>query len=100
MEENIAILTRKGVLCSDPEECSDINIFKLEDDKVVEYENVKLEDKGYSNFISLLVNKDIKLLYMNTVGRELKKLLDKIGIQIKCKEEYADDKFINRFIFD
>lgn len=100
MRKNIAILTRKGSLCNNPEECSDINIFMLEGDKVVEYENIKCENKSYGNFISVLTDKDVRLLYMDTVGGEFKKLLEKMGVMIKCKHECGDDKFLNRFIFD
>lgn len=99
MNKIIAILTKKGLLSNGIQEDADLNIFKLEEDKVVGYEKVKLDNKEHSHFFSLLRSKKINLLYMDTLANDLKYLIEKFGITIRFKEECDDDKFLNAFIF-
>lgn len=99
MNKIIAILTRKGLLSNGIQEDADLNIFQLEEDKVVGYEKVKIDNKEHSHFFTLLRSKKINLLYMDTLANDLKHLVEKIGITIRFKEECDDDKFLNAFIF-
>ncbi len=99
MNKIIAILTKKGRLSSGIQEDADLNIFKLEEDKVIGYEKVKIENKEQSHFFSLLMNKKINLLYIDSLTNDLKNLMERFGITIRFKEECEDDKFLNAFIF-
>ncbi len=99
MNKIIAILTKKGLLSNGIQEDADLNIFELEEDKVVGYEKVKINNEENSYFFTLLRSKKINLLYMNTIANDLKYLIEKIGITIRFKEECDDDKFLNAFIF-
>lgn len=100
MKKIIAILTKKGKLCNDLQENSDMNIFQMEGSRVIGYENLKIENIDYDSFASLTKKKKIELLYMEAINEELKNMLRSIGVYTKCKDEYANDNFINRFIFD
>ena len=77
-----------------------MNIFNLEDDRVVGYENLKIENNEYKNFASLVKKKNINLLYMDTINEDLKKMLKKLGVYAKCKDDCMDDAFIGRFVFN
>ena len=98
MRKIFAVLTKKGHLSSQPLE-ADLNVFEMEEEQVVGYENIKINGGGYSQFLSLLKVKHINLLYMDSITDELKKLLDKTGITVRSKEESKEDKFLNTFIF-
>ena len=100
MKKKVAILTQKNSLSNDLQDNTNINIFDMEEDKVVEYENIKIEEKEYNQFSSLLSKKKINLLYLNTITNEFKNILEKLGIIVKVKDEFSDDKFIDQFIFD
>ena len=100
MRKKIAILTKKGSLSNEPKDNSDLNIFNLEDDKVVEFEKIKLGGDEYKHFSSILVNNNINLIYMGSVNNELRSNLTELGINIKCKNEWKNDNFINHFVFD
>jgi len=100
MKKTIAILTKKGRLIKDIEAGSDVNIFSLEDNKVIGYENVKIENNEYGHFTTLVKKKRVKLIYMDSINEQLKKILNKLGIGIKCKSECLNDRFLNRFVFD
>lgn len=95
----VAILTKRGMLCSDLQEDTDMNIFKLGNGKVIEYENVKLRNKEYQSFVEVLITKKINLLYMNDINKEFEKILKGVGCLSKSKENFDGDEFINRFIF-
>lgn len=99
MIKNIAIITEKGAPGKDIKENTQVNVFRLEGDKVVEYENIKLESNDNDYFSSLLKIKEISIIYIETINSELKKLLSMLGIGIKCKEEWDGDKFIEQFVF-
>lgn len=99
MVRTIAIITEKGVPCKGITENAQVNIFRMEDDKVLGYESVKLNDSDTDNFSKLLKIKEITLIYIETITNEMKRLLSKLGIGIKCKEEWDGDKFIEQFVF-
>lgn len=99
MVETIAILTEKGVPSKDLKENTLVNVFKLENGKVVEYESIRLEDSDKNNFSKLLKIKEITLVYIESINNELKNFFHMLGIKIKCKDEWEDDKFISQFVF-
>jgi hypothetical protein len=99
MKRIIAILTKKGALCDDLQKNTDVNIFKMEGGRVVEYENIKLADNAYQSFSLILTSKKISLIYMNHVGEELKKIAKKAGCVFKSREDFGDDEFIKQFVF-
>ncbi|MEA4916907.1 hypothetical protein [Proteiniphilum sp.] len=100
MKKIIAILTKKGRLMKDIETGSDVNIFKIENEKVVGYENLKIDSSEYGQFSSLVRDKSIKLIYMDSINEQLKRILNNHGIGIKCKSECSDDRFLDQFVFD
>lgn len=100
MKKTIAILTKKGRLTKDIEAGSDVNIFKMEDDRVIGYENFTIENDEYGQFSTFVKKKKIKLIYMDSINEQLKKLLNRLGINIICKSECLDDRFLDRFVFD
>lgn len=99
MIKTIAIITEKGVPGKDIKENTQLNVFRLKGGKVVEYENIKLESNDTDYFSKLLKVKEISMIYIETINGELKKLLGILGIGIKCKEDWAGDKFIEQFVF-
>lgn len=99
MDKIIAILTEKGSLSKEIQKDTMINVFIMEDEKVVGYESIRLENNDRDSLSILLKIKEISLIYIDTINNELRRLLNKLGIKIKCKEEWNDDKFINQFIF-
>lgn len=99
MNKIIAILTKKGLLSNGIQEDADLNIFKLEENKVVGYEKIKINDNESSDFFTLLRSKKINLLYLDTLANDIRNLIEKFGITIRFKEECDDDKFLNAFIF-
>lgn len=101
MEKVIAILTQKGSLSKGLQENTTVNLFKLNDDnKVMAVENVPLKETTHNYFSLLMSIKKVSLIYVDTISKELKLLLNRLGIKTKCKDEINDDKFINQFIFD
>lgn len=100
MKKTIAILTKKGRLSKDLQCNSDMSIFNVQDDRVVGYENLKIEHNEYAYFISLIKKKNINLLYMDSINEELKNMLKNVGVYTKCRNECADDIFIKHFLFD
>ncbi len=100
MKKVIAILTQKGALSSDIHYNTKVNIFKLEDEKVIEYESLKLDNNEYVHFSLLMKLKKVNLLYANTINNELKNMLKKSGIITKCKNEFTNDQFMEQFIFE
>lgn len=99
MNKIIAILTKKGLLSNGIQENADLNIFKMEEDRVVGFEKIKIENQEEHRFFSLLRSKNITLLYMDALTHDIKKIIEKIGITIRLKEECEEDKFLNTFIF-
>ena len=97
--KTIAIITDKGSPSKEIKENTLINVFQLEGDKVSGYESFKLESSDDSSFSMLLKLKKISLIYLDTLNNDLKRLLQMIGVNVKCKEEWADDDFINKFVF-
>jgi len=99
MRKKVAILTKQGTLCSDLQENTEMNIFALEGNRVVEYENIKLQNPEYGSFMDIVKIKKVTLLYMNNITEELKHLLTKAGCLLKLQNEFHEDEFINQFIF-
>lgn len=99
MVETIAILTEKGVPSKDLKKDTLVNVFRVEDGKVFEYESIKLEDNDSEHFSHLLKLKEITLIYIEAVNNELRRLLNMLGIKIKCKEDWENDEFIGQFVF-
>ena len=97
--KTIAIITEKGVPGKDIKENTQINVFKLEDDKVCSYESIKLNNNDHKEISLLLKLKEISLIYMDTINNELKRALSILGIGIKCKDDWEGDKFIEQFVF-
>lgn len=100
MKKIIAILTQKGLLSKGISNNTDLNIFEVEEnDKVIGYENIKVDNNEKIQVLNLLKSKKINLLYIDSIANDLKDLLEKIGITVRSKEEHENDKFINSFIF-
>lgn len=99
MVETIAIITEKGVPGKDIKENSLVNIFRLEDNKVFSYESLQLKSYDNESFFKMLRFKEISLIYIDSVNNELRRLLNKLNIRIKCKEDWSDDEFIKQFVF-
>ncbi|MDU1891130.1 MAG: hypothetical protein E6767_10595 [Dysgonomonas sp.] len=99
MIETIAILTDKGALSKDLKENTLINVFKLENGKVCEYESITLESTDKKSFSKLLELKRVTLIYIESINHELKHFFGMLGIKIKCKEDWEGDEFINQFVF-
>lgn len=99
MLKTIAIITEKGIPSKEIKENTLINVFSLDGDKVSGYESIKLERRDNNYFSRLLKLKKISLIYIDTINNDLRHLLHKVGIGIKCKEEWGDDLFIRQFIF-
>lgn len=99
MNKIIAILTKKGLLSNGLEENVDLNIFNLEEDRVVGFETIKVENKDQNYFFSLLKSKNITLLYLDVLANEIKKVIEKIGVTVRFKDECTEDEFLNTFIF-
>ncbi len=99
MRKKVAILTKQGTLCNDLQVNTEMNIFELEGNRVVEYENVKLQTPEYGSFLDMLKIKKVTLLYMNNITEELKHLLNKAGCLFKLQTDFHEDEFIKQFIF-
>lgn len=100
MKKIIAILTQKNTLSKGLQENTTVNLFKLENEKVTEVVKLDLDNTSENNFSLLMVIKDVSLIYADNISHSLKNILNKIGITTKCSDEFADDRFINQFIFD
>lgn len=99
MKQKVAILTQKGVLSKGLQENTTINIFELENDKIVGVENVLLEETSEVKFSFMMCLKQVSIIYTESITNSLKKVLQTIGISIKCKDELNDDQFIALFEF-
>ncbi len=99
MKKIIAVLTQKGSLSKGLQDDTTINLFKMDDEKVTEVENVRLEETSNSHFSLMMALKEVTLIYADTISHDLKRLLNKLGITTKCGDEIVDDRFINQFIF-
>ncbi|MFV0417819.1 MAG: hypothetical protein ACK5KT_03655 [Dysgonomonas sp.] len=97
--KTVAIITEKGIPGKDIKENTQINVFKLEDNKVRSYESIKLNNNDHKEFSMLLKLKEISLIYTDTITNELKRILNILGIGIKCKDDWEGDKFIEQFVF-
>jgi hypothetical protein len=100
MTETIAILTQKGALSKGIQNNTTVNIFELENDKVKGVETLKLENTEANYFSLLMTLKKVTLIYTDSISNDLKNVLNKIGINIKNKDELTNDRFISQFIFD
>jgi hypothetical protein len=99
MKRKIAILTQKGFLGKGIHEDTQINVFKLNDEKIYEYESVELKSNDKVSFTKLLKLKEISMVYIDTISEELENLLNILGITIKRKEDWGEDQFISQFVF-
>ncbi len=99
MIKTIAIIMDKGGPSKEIKEDTTVNIFRMKDDKVFSHESIKLDNNSNDHFSSLLKLKEISLIYMDTITNDLKYILSKLGIGIKCKDEWDNDKFISQFVF-
>lgn len=97
--KTVAIITEKGIPGKDIKENTLINVFKLDGEKVLGYENITLESNDNVKFSKLLKIKEITLIYIESINNDLKNLLEKLGISIKCKDEWEGDNFITQFVF-
>lgn len=100
MKRRIAVLTQKNSLSRGIQENTTVNVFELEDEKVVGVENIILETPTNNYFSLLMAMKEVCTVYMQTMSNDLRRLLETIGIKTKCADETDNDKFINQFIFD
>lgn len=100
MEKVIAVLTQKGSLSKGIQDNTTVNLFKLQDEKVTEFESIHLSNSENNHFSLLMVMKKVSLIYIDTISNDLKRLLEVVGIRTKCKDDTTDDMFINKFIFD
>lgn len=99
MINTVAILTEKGVLSNGIKEDTEVNIFKVENNKVYGYENIKLKDNDKEKFSQLLKIKEVTVVYIDSLTNDLKWLFSKLGIKEKCKEDWSEDEFIHQFVF-
>ncbi|MBB4037294.1 hypothetical protein GGR21_003211 [Dysgonomonas hofstadii] len=97
--KTIAIITDKGAPCKQITQNTLINVFRLEEDKVSGFESIRLESCDNNSLSRLLKLKKISLVYIDTLNHELKSLLQKLGIGIKCKDQWEGDEFIGKFVF-
>ena len=98
MIKTIAIITDKGTPGKEIKENMQVNVFRLENDKVSGYESIKLSSSDTGSFSKLLKIKKISLIYIDSMSNELKRLLKILGIHVKCKEEWEGDEFIRKFV--
>lgn len=99
MEKIIAILTQKGFLGKGIQEDTQINVFKLNDEKIYGYERVELKSNDKVSFTKFLKLKEISMIYIDTISEELENLLNILGITIKRKKDWGEDLFIRQFVF-
>lgn len=100
MEKKIAIITQKGSLSKGLHQNTIINIFKLINDKVIEVENINMDEVSEKNLSLTLALREVSVVYLGSISNELKRILNTIGITTKVKDELDNDKFIQQFIFD
>jgi len=98
--KTIAIITDKGYPSREIKENTLVNVFRIEGDKVSGYESIKLESSDNSKFSKLIKLKEISLIYLDSLNNDLKRLLQKLGVNVKCKEEWEGDDFIGKFVFN
>lgn len=99
MIKTIAIITDKGTPGKEIKEDMQVNVFRLDNDKVSGYESIKLKSSDSGSFSNLLKIKEISLVYIDSMGNELKRLLQILGVRVKCKDEWEGDEFIRKFVF-
>ncbi|HCO67714.1 MAG TPA: hypothetical protein DIT04_08180 [Dysgonomonas sp.] len=100
MKKRIAVLTQKNSLSRGIQNNTTVNVFELEDEQVVGVENFKLENPTDNYFSLLMALKEVCIVYMQSINKDLRRLLETIGIKTKCADETNNDKFIQQFIFD
>lgn len=100
MKKVIAVLTQKGALSKGVQANTAVNLFSVDNNRVQEVENLKLEDTNNNYFSLLMAVKKVSILYAETINSDLKRILQIMGIKTKCKDELENDDFIKQFIFD
>ncbi|MDR2953908.1 MAG: hypothetical protein LBV43_02375 [Prevotella sp.] len=98
--KTIAILTEGGMPGKEINENTQINVFRLEEDKVLGYESIKLGSNDNNKLSMLIKLKEISLIYIDTLNNELRYLLQKLGVSVKCRDQWEDDEFIGKFVFN
>lgn len=98
--KTIAIITDKGYPSKEIKQDAQVNVFRMEGDKVSGYESIKLDSADSKSFSSLLKLKEVTLVYLDTLNNDLKRLLQILGIHVKCRDEWEGDNFIGKFVFN
>jgi len=99
MIKTIAIITDNGSPSKEINEDTLVNVFRMEGDKVSGYESIKLKSSDGNSFSKLVKLKEISLIYLDTLNNDLKWLLQKLGVGVKCRDEWEGDEFIHKFVF-
>lgn len=100
MKKIVAIVTQNGSLSKGLHKNATINLFKLEDEHVTEVENLSIDDDSLKSFSLLMALKRVSIVYIGSIGNDVRHVLHMIGITIKSQDEQRDDQFIKHFIFD
>lgn len=100
MKKIIAILTQKNSLSKGLQDNTTVNLFDIENEEITGVVSLKLDNTSEKSFLSLMKIKEVSLIYVDTISNNLKNMLTKIGIKIKCRDEILNDRFMTQFIFD
>lgn len=100
MKKIIAILTQKNSLSKGLQDNTTVNLFDMENEAITGMVSLKLDNTNENAFLSLMIIKEVSLIYVDTININLRKMLNKIGIKIKCQDEISTDRFMTQFIFD
>ena len=99
MKKKIAIPTQNGKLCGEITDSTLINLFELENNYVVGAKQKKLENMSVKNVFLWLSSQEVSEFYVENIPNDLKKKLLSLGITVKTKQELADNKLFNSFVF-
>lgn len=99
MRKKIAVLTNDGKLCNDFRKNTDVNIFVIDEDKIVEYEHLKLKKKNADSLGEIIKSKKISLVYVSHISEEIKEIIKKVGCLFKQKDDFAVDEVVGQFAF-
>ncbi|MCD7973458.1 MAG: hypothetical protein LUG18_12510 [Candidatus Azobacteroides sp.] len=97
--ERVVILTQKGALSKGLQENTTVNVFNVEKDKIVGVEKVDLQKVNEDEFTWLMHLKKVTTIYVDSISKNLEKLLEELGIAIKYKDDIQNDTFIAQFAF-
>lgn len=99
MKKRVAILTQKGSLSKGLQNNTAVNLFELDNDEVVGFQNMNVGEVNENHFSVMMWMKDVSLVYADFISSDLKNMLNDFGISSKSKDNFSDDKFIQHFIF-